>query len=109
VLPVLASTGDPAVEMAWWDAFDPTQLPTCARCSFLPICWAGCPKKHLEGDTHAIAEQGAYWRRNVARLVAEGVGATMLDEVEFSPADQFRDDVDEACRPSNDLPAMLTG
>jgi uncharacterized protein len=90
-LPVLTSSGDPAAEASWWDAFDPTELPTCARCSFLPICWAGCPKKHLEGDVHAIAEQGAYWRGNLARLVAEGVGVNVLGHLEYMPRHQFRD------------------
>jgi uncharacterized protein len=75
----------------WWEAFDPTRQPRCSRCSFLPICWGGCPKKHLERDTHALREQGAYWRRNLARLVAEGVGLKMVGDFEYSEFDQFRD------------------
>jgi uncharacterized protein len=38
----------PGPDAAWWEAFDPTVQPNCSRCSFLPICWGGCPKKHLE-------------------------------------------------------------
>lgn len=75
---------------AWWARFDPTTLPTCSRCSFLPICWGGCPKKHLEGDQHAIAEQGAYWRANLPRLIASRAGESMAKGLAFSEADQFR-------------------
>jgi uncharacterized protein len=83
-----ATTG---TDESWWKSFDPTNLPSCSRCSFLPICWGGCPKKHLEGDRHAIAEQGAYWRKNLARLVATGVGMRCPPAFAFTEADQFRD------------------
>lgn len=79
-------------DASWWHDFDPTTLPSCSRCSFLPICWAGCPKKHLEGDTHAIAEQGFYWRKNLPRLVASRVGAEVSPDFSFTEADQFRMD-----------------
>jgi uncharacterized protein len=74
----------------WWTAFDPTKLPTCSRCSFLPICWGGCPKKHLEDDTHAIAEQGAYWRSNLPRLIATRAGQAVPAGFAFLESDQFR-------------------
>lgn len=79
-------------EERWWQQFDPTELPTCSRCSFLPICWGGCPKKHLERDTHAIAEQGAYWRKNLPRLIAMGVDAMVANDFAFTEVDQFRCD-----------------
>lgn len=75
---------------SWWEEFDPTTLPNCARCSFLPICWGGCPKKHLEQDDHAIAEQSRYWRTNLPRLVASGVNANAAPDFVFTEADQFR-------------------
>ena len=78
-------------QQTWWDEFDPTKLTSCSRCSFLPICWGGCPKKHLDEDQHALAEQGAYWRRNLARLVVEGVGLQLEQPIELTQADQFRD------------------
>jgi len=78
-------------QQSWWDQFDPTKLPSCSRCSFLPICWGGCPKKHLDEDQHALAEQGAYWRKNLARLVAEGVGRQLQHSIELTQFDQFRD------------------
>lgn len=90
LLPIMQ---EPSQDAAWWDAFDPTLQPKCSRCSFLPICWSGCPKKHLEGDTHAIDEQGAYWRRNLARLVASGLNLTLDRNIEFALEDQFRDSV----------------
>lgn len=80
-----------AEQRVWWNEFDPTKLPSCSRCSFLPICWGGCPKKHLDTDQHALDEQGAYWRRNLARLVAEGVGRKLVSPLEFAESDQFRD------------------
>jgi uncharacterized protein len=88
-LPVLnqSSTGS---DETWWQQFDPTTLPTCSRCSFLPICWGGCPKKHLEKDAHAIAEQGAYWRQNLPRLITMGAGSQVINSFSFGEADQFR-------------------
>jgi uncharacterized protein len=90
-LPVISlPAGDVQSDESWWQTFDPTVLPNCSRCSFLPICWAGCPKKHLERDDHAIAEQGRYWRTNLPRLVAQGVNAKELPDFVFSETDQFR-------------------
>jgi uncharacterized protein len=77
-------------DAAWWDAFEPTAQPTCSRCSFLPICWGGCPKRHLEGDRHALDEQGAYWRTNLARLVAARFGVEPLSGFVYGQSDQFR-------------------
>jgi len=90
-LPVIhAGAGQTESDEKWWAQFDPTTLPNCSRCSFLPVCWGGCPKKHLEQDTHAISEQSVFWRHNLPRLVAEGVGATRQTGFVFTEADQFR-------------------
>jgi uncharacterized protein len=92
LLPVLSSgSGAGAGDEDWWAEFDPTQLPTCRGCSFLPVCWAGCPKRHLDGDSHAIAEQGVYWRRNLPRLVAEGTGEILTYDLPLDLEAQFRD------------------
>jgi uncharacterized protein len=92
LLPMLQATGTgTGADTEWWASFDPTQLPTCSRCSFLPVCWAGCPKRHLDRDAEAIAEQGAYWRRNLARLVAEGTGERLDGDAVLDAAAQFRD------------------
>jgi uncharacterized protein len=77
-------------DAGWWAAFDPTTLPSCSRCSFLPICWGGCPKKHLEGDQHAIREQGRYWRNNLPRLIAKAAGIEDLVESALPESAQFR-------------------
>ena len=91
LLPMLNATGDSVgADTGWWASFDPTQLPTCSRCSFLPVCWAGCPKRHLDGDAEAIAEQGAYWRRNLPRLVAEGTGERLERDLTLDSGSQFR-------------------
>jgi uncharacterized protein len=75
---------------SWWRGFDPTTLPTCSKCSFLPICWGGCPKKHLENDLHAIREQGKYWRTNLPRLIAGACNFEHLREAEIPENVQFR-------------------
>jgi uncharacterized protein len=77
----------------WWQAFDPTEAPRCSKCSFLPICWGGCPKKHFDGDAHALREQGIYWRRNLARLVASSLGLQLPSISYFEERDQFRETV----------------
>lgn len=43
--PQLTFLGQPEVfhDRGWWDGFDPTTLPTCSRCSFLPMCWEAAP------------------------------------------------------------------
>src|ERR1700691_3148121 len=92
LFPILGdSVGKGSSDESWWRNFDPSELPTCSKCSFLPVCWGGCPKKHLESDRHAILEQAAYWRRNLPRLVAEGVGLTCDVDFRFAEHDQFRD------------------
>jgi uncharacterized protein len=77
-------------DVDWWEKFDPTILPSCSRCSFLPICWGGCPKKHLEGDQHALDEQSYYWRMNLPRLVASRFGLTPPADFAYGESDQFR-------------------
>lgn len=90
-LPVLnQSVSSETTDELWWQEFDPTAQPNCARCSFLPICWGGCAKKHLERDEHALHEQSLYWRRNLPRLIASGVGVEVDPQFAFTEADQFR-------------------
>jgi uncharacterized protein len=82
----LCSTSDEK----FWSDFDPTSAPKCSVCSFLPICWGGCAKKHLDQDQHALDEQGEYFRTNLARLVSEGVGVKLCSPFVYTAADQFR-------------------
>ena len=77
-------------DVDWWERFDPTILPSCSRCSFLPICWGGCPKKHLEGDQHALDEQSYYWRTNLPRLIAARFGFSPPANFAYAESDQFR-------------------
>lgn len=86
--PILAQENFP--DRTWWEQFDPTLQPTCSRCSFLPICLGGCPHKHLTGDRHALDEQGAYWRANLPRLIAERAGFELDQSFSFTEPDQFR-------------------
>lgn len=78
-------------DLAWWDSFDPTALPNCSACSFLPLCWGGCPKKHLEGDEHALEEQSMLWRTTLAAKIAHRLGVGLSGEFAFTERDQFRD------------------
>ena len=86
----VAAAPDNATDEIWWDTFDPTKLESCGRCSFLPICWGGCPKKHLEGDQHALKEQGRYWRSNLPRLIATAANFGEFDDREIAESLQFR-------------------
>lgn len=78
-------------DAAWWAEFDPTLQPNCQRCSFLPVCWGGCPKKHLERDTKTLDEQSLYWRKALPQKIAWQFGIALTsDEFAFSEKDQFR-------------------
>jgi uncharacterized protein len=83
--------GESFPEREWWNSWDPTTLPTCSRCSFLPVCWGGCPKRHLDGSRKDIDLAGRYWRSNLPRLVAAGFGEEPPEGFEYSESDQFRD------------------
>lgn len=81
----------PGPDAPWWDDFDPTRQPNCSRCSFLPVCWGGCPKKHLEGDTASLHEQSLYWRKALPQKIAWRFGVAMDESTfTFSESDQFR-------------------
>ncbi|MCC6353350.1 MAG: SPASM domain-containing protein [Verrucomicrobiae bacterium] len=74
----------------WWDTFDPTSIPRCASCSFLPICFGGCPLKHLRNDTSGIDDQCKYWRRNLPRLITSRFGLMPPNDFVYTESDQFR-------------------
>jgi uncharacterized protein len=75
----------------WWSEFDPTKMPTCSKCSFLPICFGGCPKKHLEGDQKALDEQSEYWRSNLEKKVLNYVSLDSNEVIPLTKSDQFRE------------------
>lgn len=75
----------------WWESFDPTLLPTCSKCSFLPVCWGGCPKRHLEASRGDVESEGWYWRTNLPRLIAAGFGQEPPAQFAYTSADQFRE------------------
>ena len=83
--------GETFPDQRWWNTFDPTTLPTCSRCSFLPICWGGCPKRHLEGSRADIDREGEFWRSNLPRMIAAGFGQPAPAGFAYTEADQFRD------------------
>lgn len=81
----------PGPDAAWWDEFDPTKQPNCRRCSFLPVCWGGCPKKHLEGDTASLHETSVFWRKALPQKIAWQFGVALdQNTFAFSESDQFR-------------------
>ncbi|MCM5680503.1 radical SAM protein [Schlegelella sp. S2-27] len=71
IRPVEAGAPPADADAGWWAAYDPTEETRCGSCSFLPLCWGGCPKHHLEDDTAALLEQCGYWRRNLGRYVLQ--------------------------------------
>lgn len=75
----------------WWNAFDPTELSTCSRCSFLPVCWGGCPKRHLEGSHRDTEREGSFWRTHLPRMIAAGLGEKPPEGFAYTLEDQFRD------------------
>lgn len=75
---------------AWWSNFDPTTLPSCSKCSFLPVCLSGCPKKHLERDQHALDEQSLFWRANLEKKVLNYLGHQIISNKPLDNTDQFR-------------------
>jgi uncharacterized protein len=77
-------------DRAWWAAFDPTTAPTCSRCSFLPVCWGGCPKRHLENSRIDLDREGRFWRLNLPRMIGAGFGEEPPAEFTYTEADQFR-------------------
>jgi len=79
-------------DQKWWDTFDPTRNLKCSQCSFLPLCWGGCPKKHLENDDGALDEQSEYWKSNLARLVIENLQGVTSKPVDYclKESHQFR-------------------
>jgi len=86
-----AQKGEIFPDQAWWNTFDPTTLPTCSKCSFLPVCWGGCPKRHLDGSQTDIQSEGRFWRTNLPRLIAAGFDELPPPGFVYTEADQFRD------------------
>jgi uncharacterized protein len=88
LLPLVDRTDSEFPDRNWWATFDPTIQATCSRCSFLPVCWGGCPKRHLDGS--GTDAEGRFWRTNLPRMIASGVGREPAGQQAFSEADQFR-------------------
>ena len=78
-------------DSAFWAKFDPTRRAKCSRCSFLPVCWGGCPKGHLEDNQHALDEQCRYWRENLARLISAGAGEEQPSQLTYGEDFQIRE------------------
>lgn len=93
IIPIVSTANG---DLDWWRRFDPTEAPTCKVCSFLPLCWGGCPKKHLENDSEALKEQGLYWRNNLPRLIASAAGISDQITRPFSQSLQFRNGIPSA-------------
>ncbi|MCB9780050.1 MAG: SPASM domain-containing protein [Alphaproteobacteria bacterium] len=82
----------PFEDRAFWEGFDPTRMPDCRRCTFLPICWGGCPKKHLEGDRQSLDNTSEFYRRNLPHRIAAGSRAEVAAGFRFGEEDQFKAD-----------------
>lgn len=98
------TTEDQFADRRWWEAFDPTVLPTCSQCSFVPVCWGGCPKRHLEGNRTEIEREGRFWRINLPRMIAAGFHEEPPHGFAFTRADQFRDNATLASGADSSVP-----
>jgi uncharacterized protein len=74
----------------WWENFDPTTLPNCSRCSFLPICWGGCPKAHLDVSSYETDEYGLFWRKYLPGMIANSIKEAEMEGFAYGEDDQFR-------------------
>jgi uncharacterized protein len=74
----------------WWENFDPSSNERCSACSFLPLCWGGCPKAFLENNTQLIKEQCDFWLENLPALIAESAGIKGFTGFRYDEAFQFR-------------------
>jgi uncharacterized protein len=54
-----------------WLAFDPIKIPLCSKCPFLPLCFGGCARIHLQKDEDGIKSQCSYWRNNLVKLITK--------------------------------------
>lgn len=52
-----------------WDKFDPFKLPTCKECQYLPVCYGGCPRAQMDGDTQTIEDQNKYFEQNFDSMI----------------------------------------
>jgi uncharacterized protein len=87
-----AAPPDAFPDVGWWAAFDPTTQPTCSRCSFLPVCWGGCPKRHLDASRADLDREGRFWRHHLPQQIAAGFGEQPPPGYVYTLADQFRDE-----------------
>lgn len=83
--------GEQFPDRQWWSEFDPTRQSSCSRCSFLPICWGGCAKRHLDESRVDLDREGRFWRTNLPRLIASGLGERPPRGFAYTETDQFRD------------------
>jgi uncharacterized protein len=91
--------GETFADGEWWQQFDPTLAETCSVCSFLPLCWGGCPKRHLDQSRVDLDREGRFWRTNLPRLIAAGFGEEPPAGFAYTEADQFRSTARSARRP----------
>lgn len=52
-----------------WDKFDPFELPTCKECQYLPVCYGGCPRAQMDGDSQTIEDQNKYFEQNFDKMI----------------------------------------
>jgi uncharacterized protein len=74
----------------FWQRFDPMTDVVCKNCTFLPLCFGGCPKVKLEQDMRAFQRQCDHWRLNIAQDVAAKCNVKLTKPVIFSEQEQFK-------------------
>lgn len=77
---------------SWWEDFAPTKLDSCRKCSFLPVCWGGCAKRHLDQNEASQEALSHYWRSSLPNRIVAASGISSDAYRAFTEAEQFRGD-----------------
>jgi len=80
------------IDKYFWSEYDPTNLPVCKQCSFLPICWGGCPKFRLENNFSTFEDISRFYRINLPHRIAKFSNHKALKAFTFQFSDQFKCD-----------------
>ncbi|MEI9926022.1 MAG: SPASM domain-containing protein [Bradyrhizobium sp.] len=88
----ISSSSVLGAESVWWDNFDPTKVSDCRRCSFLPVCWGGCAKRHLDHDSNSRAALSEYWRSSLPNRIINAAQFSLTAYRAFTEEEQFRGD-----------------
>ncbi|WLA83233.1 SPASM domain-containing protein [Bradyrhizobium elkanii] len=88
----ISGAGFSATYQNWWEDFAPTKMDSCRKCSFLPVCWGGCAKRHFDQNKASQEALSHYWRSSSPNRIAAASGISSDAYRAFTEAEQFRGD-----------------